>query len=672
MEILACVPRGTVPFYFSLCFRFNLIKMKKHVLFGLSLLGAAGMLVAQESNDLNQLQQLDSVYIDSKTTLDRKNSGKTVVVISKDQIKANAGRSVAQILNELAGFEMNGSNSNNGQNLGYFVRGGRNRQVLVLMDGVPLNDASQISNDYDLRLLPLDQIERIEVMKGASSVLYGSGAATAVISITSTKSSKEPFQLNVSSVIGSDRSAEDRNYQVEALTNSLGVQGTLGKFFYQGTLNHRYSDGLSAIAAPDGSDPFMEDPFDAFQAKANFGVHLTKNITVSQFVSVDNMQNSFDDFSYQDANFKSTSKQWRTGGHFEWKYKNGVYIFNDNYSSIERVVSSSFPAKYDSNSYSFDNYLQHRLGTQLKAIVGLNGNFSKMNSYTIPYESNDFEQEVNDEQARFNYFDPYINFIYTSSYGLNLNAGVRMNIHSKYSNHFVYQINPSYYMEFGSYGIKILGSYSTAYITPSLYQIYDPIYGNENLIPEENTTTEVGIELTKGKTFRWSVLYFQRKEDQFIDFVVVDPDTFQYQYQNTDESFEASGLETELSLELYRNLQWNANYTYTKRDDRFALRIPEHKVNSSILYQPSAKTSMGVQFQFTSKRDDNFFNPDTFENEFVSLASYTLFGLHAQQQLTKNLKVLVALDNIFNEAYEELYRYQTKGRNFRLGVNLNI
>lgn len=646
--------------------------MKIHLWIILCLLGAKLTLVAQENSDLDSLQQLDSVYIDSKTNLDRKNSGKTITVINKAQIDANAGKSVAQILNELAGFEMNGSNSNNGQNLGYFVRGGRNRQVLVLMDGVPLNDASQISNDYDLRFIPLDQIQQIEVMKGASSVLYGSGAATAVISITTQQASQEPFHLNATTIFGTDRASEDETYDIESVTNNLSVKGTIGKFFYLGEVNQRFSNGLSAISALKEAEPFAEDPFNMFHAKANLGVRITKNISMSQFVSFDRINNGFDDFSFRDAPYESTSKQWRTGGHFEWKYKKGVYIFNDNYSSIERTISSSYPAQYDSKSYSFDNYLQHRLGTQLKAVVGLNGNFSKINSYTIPFGATDFQQEVDEEKANFNYFDPYINVLYTSNFGFNVNAGVRMNIHSVYDTHFVYQINPSYYFDLGSYGVKILGSYSTAYITPSLYQIYDPIYGNEALLPEENSTVEGGLEWTKGSSFRWSILYFQRQEDRFIDFVVVDPDTFQYQYQNTEESFEARGIETEFSLSILVNWQLNANYTYTNRDDRFSLRIPKHKANANVMYRPTTKTNIGFQFQYTSDREDLFFNAETFENESITLEAYQLIGFSAQQQLTQNLNLMVHVDNVLNEEFEELYRYQTKGRNFRIGLQLSI
>jgi vitamin B12 transporter len=544
--------------------------------------------------------------------------------------------------------------------------------VVILLDGVPINDASNISNEYDLRLLSLGNIERIEIMKGASSVLYGSGAATAVISITTKKASKKPFTVNTTSIFGTDRSAEDEKYPVESLTNNIHINGTVGKFFYQAEANHRYTSGLSAIEAPEGETPFKADVYNNFTSRVNMGVKLTKDITVSQFVAFDKLRTGFDDFSYTDANYISEIEQFRTGGHFEWKYSKGVYVFNDSYSSIQREIASSFPAQYDSKVYNFDNYLQYNLASSLKAIVGLGGNLSRMNSFTIPFGETDFSQDVNNETAKFNYFDPYVNVLYASSFGLNVNVGARMNIHSLYGNHWVYQVNPSFNIDLNTVILKLLGSYSTAYITPSLFQIYDPVYGNVELQPEENATIEGGVEISKGKGVRVSALYFTRKEENFVDFVVVDPDLFTYQYQNTIETFETSGVEVELQSSLTQQLTFTANYTFTQADARFTLRIPKHKANAAIGYTPDAKTTLGLSALYVTERDDSFFNPDTFESETALLDSYSLVYFNASRQLTKNLKVFIGIDNILNTDFEELYRYQTKGRNVRLGFGLGF
>ena len=130
-------------------------------------------------------ESLDEVVVtDSRFKLKRENSGKTVIKISQQEIENNQGRTISELINTKSGIEINGSRSNAGQNLGVYVRGGRNRQVLVLIDGIQVSDPSQISGGYDFRLLNLNQIESIEIIKGAASTLYGSGAAAAVVNIT--------------------------------------------------------------------------------------------------------------------------------------------------------------------------------------------------------------------------------------------------------------------------------------------------------------------------------------------------------------------------------------------------------------------------------------------------------------------------------------------------------
>jgi len=630
---------------------------------------AGGSVFAQE-----KVEQLDSVLLDTKIPIARKNSGKVIATISAETLAQSAGKSVAQLVNEVSGIEINGSRSNDGQNLGYFIRGGRNRQVVIMVDGVQLNDPSQIANDYDLRLVPAASIEKIEIIKGASSVLYGSGAATAVISITTKKAANKPIAATFTSTLGSNRSAEedDNKYKFEEFTNYVSVNGTLNKFFYNANFSNRYTDGISAIAAPEGEDRFDSDIFNRFDGRINLGYNINKDIVISQFFAFDKFKAGFDDFSFTDAENRSITEQIKTGGHFEWKYAKGVYVFNDSYTWIEREIESSFPAKYDSKSYSMDNYLTYGITKKLTALVGLNLNISSFDSFTVPFGETEFTQDLDNDTAKFDIIDPYVNLTYISDFGLNVNAGARVNIHSIYETNLVYNVNPSYNFGFGKNNLKILGSYSTAYITPSLFQLYDPIFGNTELMPEENRTIEGGLEFTTENGLRISGVYFNRNEENFVDFVTIDPENFIFQYQNIDEEFEASGVEVEVSKRFDFGLNVSANYTNTQADERFALRIPEHKVNASIGYTFAEDTFVGITYQYNSERTDSFFSSETFMSENVTLDSYDLVDFNLSTQITKNIKIFTGISNIFNKEYEELFRFQTRGRNLRSGFTLTF
>src|SRR5690606_7508987 len=117
----------------------------------------------------------------------------------------NAGKGLADLLNEVPGIQTDGNFSAPGTNQSYYIRGGRNRQALILIDGVPLNDPSAISAEYDLRYIPLAQIESIEVLKGGLSTLYGTSAMSGVINITLRDSGRKAMSGEVSIEGGSYR-----------------------------------------------------------------------------------------------------------------------------------------------------------------------------------------------------------------------------------------------------------------------------------------------------------------------------------------------------------------------------------------------------------------------------------------------------------------------------------
>lgn len=619
-----------------------------------------------------QPERLDTVWIDSKVPVARKNSGKVVVTISNEVLAQSRGKSVAQVINEVSGIEINGSRSNDGQTLGYFIRGGRNRQVVILVDGVAMNDASSIANDYDLRLLSASDVDRIDILKGASSVLYGSGAATAVISITTKQESDKKISGRFTSTLGTNRASGDDGNNIEELTNQVTVSGTVSKFTYKAQFANRYTSGLSAIEAGEGEPDFEADDFNRYNARADVGYRISDGVEVRRFFGLDHFTAEFDDFSFVDADNRSMTEQLRTGGSFNWNYGKGKVVINDVYTKIEREIQSSFPTRLDARTYNFDAYVNHRFDNLLNLVVGVNGNFSNFNSFSIPFGETDFAQDVDKETATFDIIDPYVNLVFISEFGLQVNAGARLNNHSNYGSNFVYHVNPSYVFDAGNTDIKILSSYSTAYITPSLFQLYDPSFGNTELQPEENSTIEAGLEVSQDDNFRISAIYFNRNESNFVDFITVDPDLFVFQYQNISEDFSASGIEVEVSKRLGEKVRLAGNYTYTKPDDRFALRIPEHKANASVNYQPNAKTQVGISYQYNAEREDSFFNPDTFEAENVTLDSFGTLDLTGGYQISEVVRIFANVSNLLDEEYEELYRFQTRGRNVRLGFELSL
>jgi len=643
---------------------------KKVSAFGILFMGISLVGFAQQKNDTVQVQQLDEIVVtDSKFKLKRENSGKVITKITQEELQQLQGKSIANILNATAGIEINGTKSNAGQNLNYYIRGGRNRQVVVLIDGVAITDASQISNDYDLRLLNADQVESIEILKGASSTLYGSGAATAVINIKLKEASKKAISANFRSVIGSNQSQKEKTYNAKDFRNSVSVNGTLNKFSYLASFGNQFTNGLSSLSL--GIEP-DKDAFNAINGQLKLGYKASKNFKIGIFGSFDDFKSDFDDsYSGPEINDVSETNQYRFGVSPELTYKNGSLTLNAIYNNTKRTINSSYPAIYKAESFVSDIFNRYQFNKKFYTVLGLNFQQNNMESFAIPYGSQAFEQSINPDMAKFTITDPYANMVYVSEFGLNINTGLRLNNHSEYGAHLVYSLNPSFKktMNFGY--IKVLTSYSTAFITPSLYQLFEPTYGNINLKPEENTTIEVGIELNLKNKAAFGLVYFNRRETSFINFV--DLGNYIYGYKNVDDTFNTSGIEFTGDFEFSSAIKMKSNVTYTHVDKDLNLRIPKFKGNASILYDVSKRTFMSLSYQYNDSRSDAFFNDVTYTTDQITLKSYSLLDFYVSHKLINNKVMFFAnITNILNEDYQELYGYSTLGRNVSLGLNIAL
>ena len=440
-------------------------------------------LSAQNENDV----EIDSTSIylnevvvsDSKFELKREHSGKTIIRISEKDLELQAGKSLATLINQYSGIEINGSRGQAGQNLSYLVRGGNNRQVLILIDGVQVSDASRIANDFDWQLIHLDLIESIEIIKGAASTLYGSGAATAVISIKTKSTNKEPISLAMTSVVGTNQSKENSAYKAADFSNAFTANGSIGKFNYSGSFGQRYTNGLSAVI---DSSSFESDQYDAINAQLKLGVRILNRLDFSVFGSLDKVNSEFDNsFPIENATFDSEHKHERIGLRSNYEYRNGSIHLTTSLNRNKREFESNFPNEFNSNSEVMDLFNKYNLNNKWYLVAGMN------------YVNHEIAVDALD--VSMNQLDPYANAVFISGNGFQVNAGVRLNNHSEYGSNVVYSINPSYLISVDNADLKIMGSYATSFIAPTLNQLFGQFGANPNLQPETNRTIEVGMEI---------------------------------------------------------------------------------------------------------------------------------------------------------------------------------
>ncbi|SCY12008.1 vitamin B12 transporter [Nonlabens sp. Hel1_33_55] len=653
--------------------------MIKYFLVAFSLASSL-VVTAQIDTTTTRLEKV-TVTSASKFEQDRKDSGKPVIKITQADIEKQSASSLADLLNQYAGIEINGARSNTGQNLSYFIRGGNNRQVSFLIDGAQVNDPSLIASDFDLRLVDLGQIEEIEILKGASSTLYGANASTAVINIKLKEAARKKLRISVGSFVGTNSSAEDQEFSPDEITNSINASGRLNNgLTYAAGFHHQYTYGLSAVEPLDGSDA-RADKFNRVNGLGRIGYDNQNNFKLTSYVSFDEYKAEFDNFDFTDADNETYSRQIRWGTNAEYNYSDkGSIVYNDVSTHTRRDTRSGSPTIFNADGYSLDLYNKYAFNLsadgahELKTILGFNFRTDSFESESVPFDGTNFEETANEDDTNFQIYDPYVNVVYESSFGLNLNTGIRYNIHSDYDSEFVYSVNPSVDFDLEESVLKVYGSYSTAYITPSLYQLFDRSFnlGNPDLQPETNTTREVGAEWFMNKTSLTVSVFDRRSENEVI--FISDPVTFAGSYANADINTQVFGFEASLKTSINERIDVQANYSFADRtDDLVISRVPKQKVNASIRSLVMDRTYVTLRYQYNDPRQDAFFNNTTFVTESVTLDAYQLVDIDATYKLkNKDLTFFAGVSNLFNEDFTELYGFQTRGRNYKLGLRVNL
>tara|TARA_X000000950_G_scaffold89560_3_gene112663 strand:+ start:11791 stop:13665 length:1875 start_codon:yes stop_codon:yes gene_type:complete len=611
---------------------------------------SCGMTLAQNTS-LDSLavstNYLDEVVVtDSRFALKRSQSGKTVVKINSEEIQQFSGLGLGVLLSTQLGIDVIGKNTHSGQNQTLSIRGGRNRQVLILIDGIRVSDPSRIDNDFDINLLNIEMIESIEIVKGAASSLYGSSAATGVVNIT-TKKSKKPLTLIAKRTWGTEQAANQALNNFNAGNQFVNLTGKLSKsgIGVNVTYAERFSDGISAVVG---------DEVDQFK-KVNFNAALNGEIG-SQFnwqlsFNKDDITSDYDNsFPLEDADFEFTTKLNRYALNAQYKYAKGSLNLNAGLQKNEREFKSSFPTMSESDNLNIDLFNKYIFNNKFYSIAG------------IQYQKSTMEAAENPENYQT---DIYLNSVYLDPSGLNLNVGLRYNIHEAYGGHLIYSLNPSYTFDLNdNYQMKLLSSYSKAFIAPSLYQLYNPNYGNSALEPENNLSFEFGFEIRSAKN-AFNVVYFDRKQNPTLIFNTTPTDSKPFGgYDNSDGEIVYRGFELAYDFELFEKAKTRLNYVFTESTDGDLRSIPKHAISGVMDIPIFTQTHLNFIGQFTG---------DRIANDFSELDAYSLFTFQVNHTLEKyNTNLFLSVFNVFDTEYVIIPGYQTRGRNILMGLTVQF
>ena len=628
-------------------------------------------------------KKLDEVVITAnKFTQKQSETGKVIDIITQDQLQKSFGKSLSEVLNQQAGLIINGADNNLGTNQTIYIRGASSANTLILLDGVPLYDASGITSEFDLNNFALGNIEKIEILKGAQSTLYGSDAVAGVINIISKKGEKKPFNLNVDLSAGSYETYKG-NISLSGTNLPTGQAGGKGQTYFL-SYNKIYSKGFSSAYDSTGKQNFDKDGFNQDVFQLNYGLKVSKKTSFSVFGKYNNNHADIDAGAFaDDKDYTYHNNNTIAGASIDYKLNNGFIKLQYNYNRFNRNFiddstdiggySNYQNGKYTGTSNFAELYTSLHLNKHIELLAGADYRQNKTDQLYIYIPDYGFPAlPISGDSAHTNQFSGYASVFYKSIKGFNFDVGGRWNHHSIYGNNFTYSVNPFYLI---SHHYKVYVNISSGYNVPSLYQLYSE-YGNRNLKPQITTSYEAGLQYYSDKVNARATGFIRDGKDVFLFYT--DPNTYISKYINGDKQHDY-GIETEATIIFTQKFSAVFNYTYVDgkittqtspgKDTSFfnLYKRPKNVLNLSLNYNITKQLYLSAHFKTVSKAYEPQYQAAPYE-----LNGYYTLDFYGKYKFNNKFGIFADLQNITAQNYFVTRGFTTKGFNVNGGVQIRF
>ncbi|MCH9814106.1 MAG: TonB-dependent receptor plug domain-containing protein, partial [Epsilonproteobacteria bacterium] len=530
--------------------------------------------------------QLDKVTVTTPTKFSQSLQDITtnVDVITSQEIKERGYQTVSDALKAEPGIVYT-RNGGLGKATSIFLRGFEQKRTLVLVDGVRYNDPASVGGAH-LQHILMENIERIEIVKGAQSGIWGADASAGVINIITKKASKDGFSATVYAEYGSFNTQTygvNSAYKQDQFDISLGVQRLT-------------SDGFSA-KVPEGADvdDFEDDSYENNTADLKLGYNITENDRVEAFLNYIDAESDFDGYNMDptlaanDSESTSSIEEKFYGiSYTNTEGKNSTKIYF-NQSDFSRTSKSGRVSEFDGGVRE----------------VGFNSalSYAKNGDLSIGVDCKKFEHdnEISKDYSNQGIFVSNANKFNGLISGTTIfSQSLRYDKFDDFDNKVTYKLGIKHtHDNIKDFWTSI--NYATAYNVPLLYQLYSPFYGNSNLNPEETK----GFDITANyKGF--GVTYFHNQIEDLIDYMTTNFTTFAGSYFNIEGKSTLKGVELSYANSIEAaNLAYNLNYTYLKTEDKDGEELARRAKNSANLsfdYYGISDTRIGTLIQYVGER----------------------------------------------------------------------
>ena len=566
-----------------------------------------------------QTQLKDTVVTASRTQTRADDLVSDVVVLDRAAIDGSSGRTLTEVLARNAGIQVF-SNGGLGKNSGVYTRGTETRHTILLIDGVHYGSATTGAPSWDN--IPLDMIERIEVLKGPASALYGSEAVGGVVQVFMRKGVKG-FSPYASLLLGSNSLAQV----------SAGLSGGDGALSYVFGVQKTQDKGFSATnsKAAFGNYNSDRDGFKQDAVNASVAYQINPDWRIDAGLLYADGVSHYDDGPTGDTRTAVRTQTLRAGIEGKvlpsWKTQLRVSQANDNASAIEAAyLPSKFNTKQD--QISWQNDIDTPIGVVLVGVERLTQKVDSSTMYDVT------------QRTVSSYFAGLNGSVGSHSW----QANVRRDSNSQFGDSntwfagYGYKINPAW---------RVNASYGTSFVAPSFNQLYYPGFGTVGLQPEKGRNLDLGVTYSEnGQTVK--LVHFDNKIQGFI-----------------------TGSTKAESIPRARVKGWTLSYDgafgpFNLRANIDALD-PRNELTSKLLqrrartqvtlgadYTTGAWTFGGSLLNVGSRFDDT--------KNAIALNSYSTMDIFVNYAISKELQLQTKVNNLANKSYETAYGFNQAGR----------
>ena len=585
-------------------------------------------------NDLSANEVDEIIVKGARIETPVRNFGSSIFILNSEDIRLRGIRSAIDAISSSPGVtsKKNGSFGGVGS---VRIRGAASSQTLVLVDGVPVNDASSPGGGYNFEYLDTSNIERIEVLRGSQSTLWGSDAIGGVVNIF-TKSA-EDNSVNILSETGS--------FGLKKINSEFGLVSNIGKFLF--LIDDTSLDGISKADKKDGN--IEKDGFEtnSYSFKGDIEVN---NIEIKGLLSYIKSDVEYDSFGFvtgvQDGDERSITEEFT--GNFTIKFN----LFGD---KLENTFS--FNQSDISRDYFTDNNLTFGADGD-RRLYRYQGNteFGKFNKIAFGFE----KEESSVSLDKLSIDSLFFLYQFQPIEDLFVSVGIRNDDNKGFNSKTTRKIAAAYKI---TENISIKSSWGEGFKVPTIFQTTFFCCGaksaNINIRPEESTSYDLGFDFILKDNFSFSLTYFKQDVNNQIDF------SFGLGgYENID-FVESDGFEISTNSKISETINLFINYSYIDSIDGSGLRlinIPKDSGELVLTYEPSSKLSGSMTLKYNGSEISTYGN----------LNSWSRADINLFYKLNDFSEVYFRVENLFDENYQQVYGYGTPNRSGLVGIKVNF